>query len=140
MASSTGVPGVDVQLVGGADAPGEARELIRSELAAHLSEEEAFELELLVTELVTNAVLHGGMGDGRTIGLVMKVTGDCLRVEVHDSGPGFRSPRKPSPRAFDQGGGGFGLVLLDRFAREWGVDTDSGARVWADIPRRDEKP
>ena len=95
-------------------------------------------MALLVTELVTNAVLHGGMRDGATLGLVMQVDDEVLRVEVHDSGPGFRAPSTPRPRDLDLGGGGFGLVLLDRFAREWGVETDGGARVWADIPRRKE--
>ena len=130
------VAAIDVELEGGADAPGQARRLIRSELAPHLSEEEAFELELLVTELVTNAVLHGGMGDRRRVGLRLCIDGEILRLEVRDSGPGFRPASRPHPRDFEQGGGGFGLVLLDRFAREWGVERSRGARVWADIPRR----
>ena len=129
------MPGVDLHLIGGPDAPGEAREAIRTELAPHLSDEEAFELELLVTELVTNAVLHGGMAGGGTVGLRLDVRPDALRLEVRDTGPGFE-PGSPQPRDFEQGGGGFGLVLLDRFARTWGVDGDGGARVWADIPRR----
>jgi anti-sigma regulatory factor (Ser/Thr protein kinase) len=131
------VTAIDVQLEGGANAPGEARRLIRSRLGPLLSEEEAFELELLVTELVTNAVRHGGMGEGRRVGLVMRVAGDSLRLEVRDSGPGFKAADRPHPRDFEQGGGGFGLVLLDRFARRWGVDRSGGARVWADIPRRE---
>jgi anti-sigma regulatory factor (Ser/Thr protein kinase) len=129
------VPVVDEQLEGGPDAPATARGLIRERLAAHLTEEECFQLELLITELVTNAVVHAGMASGRTIRLVMEVTPDGLRVEVHDSGPGFE-PGRPAPRDFEQGGGGFGLVLLDRFARRWGVaGEDGGARVWADLPR-----
>ena len=129
-----------MELEGGADAPGEARRLIRSRLGPHLSGEEAFELELLVTELVTNAVLHGGMGEGRQVGLRMRIDGELLRLEVRDSGPGFRAAERPHPRDFEHGGGGVGLVLLDRFAREWGVDRSGGARVWADIPRRETRP
>ncbi len=133
----SGMAAIDVELEGGADAPGEARRLIRSKLGPLLSEEEAFELELLVTELVTNAVLHGGMGEGRRVGLLMRVDGEILRLEVRDSGPGFKAVERPHPRDFEQGGGGFGLVLLDRFARQWGVDRSGGAVVWADIPRRE---
>ena len=113
-----------------------ARELVREWLGHHLSDEERFEIELLITELVTNAVRHGGMTEGNTIGLRMDVAPGALRVEVRDSGPGF-VPGTPHPRDFDRGGGGLGLVLLNRFARRWGVDVDGGARVWADIPRRE---
>jgi anti-sigma regulatory factor (Ser/Thr protein kinase) len=126
----------DCQLPGGPAAPRAARSLIRERLGPHLSAEEAFELELLITELVTNAVRHGGMRDGHEVHLVMGVSDDTVRVEVRDRGPGFA--RRPAPEARDhdlEDAGGFGLVLLDRFAREWGVDVEDGARVWADIPR-----
>jgi anti-sigma regulatory factor (Ser/Thr protein kinase) len=128
------VPAIDVELRGGPDAPSQAREAIRGELAPHLTDEERFELELLVTELVTNAVRHGGMRGGRTVGLLLRVHEDLVRVEVRDEGPGF-TPGRPAPRDLEHGGGGLGLVLLDRYAKDWGVDVDRGACVWADIPR-----
>ena len=128
------VPAVDVELPGGPDAPAQAREAIRGGLAPYLTEDERFELELLVTELVTNAVRHGGMRDGGTVGVLLRVHDDLVRVEVRDDGPGF-TPGRPAPRDLERGGGGLGLVLLDRYAAEWGVDVDDGARVWADIPR-----
>jgi anti-sigma regulatory factor (Ser/Thr protein kinase) len=127
---------LNCELPGGPAAPRAARDLIRTHLGPQLSAEEAFELELLITELVTNAVRHGGMRAGHVVGLVMDVTEDTVRVEVRDRGPGFAPRVTQEARSHDLGdAGGFGLVLLDRFARDWGVELDDGARVWADIPR-----
>ncbi len=131
---------LNCELPGGPAAPRAARDLVRSHLGPQLAAEEAFELELLITELVTNAVRHGGMRDGHVVGLVMDVTEDTVRVEVRDRGPGFAPRVTQEARAHDLGdAGGFGLVLLDRFARDWGVELDDGARVWADIPRHAQR-
>src|SRR2546423_11607944 len=78
------------------------------------------ELRLLVSELVTNAVRHGRpVGDD---GVELKVWLDrgMARVEVVDGGGGFSPPDGPP-----EGGqpGGWGLVVVDRLADRWGIDS-----------------
>src|SRR2546423_14695781 len=56
-----------------------------------LSPQRAFDLRLLVSEIVSNAVLHGERGDPEQwIGLTITACPDRVRVQVTDSGPGFR--------------------------------------------------
>ena len=91
------------------------------------------DLELLVTELLTNSVRHAGMGEHERIGLRVSETPPTLRVEVSDPGRGFdhevREPPAGSP-------GGRGLLLVHRIARRWGIGSDGGTRVWFEIPWR----
>jgi anti-sigma regulatory factor (Ser/Thr protein kinase) len=85
---------------------------------------------LLVSEVVTNAIRHAGMGEGERLVLAARLTDDFARIEVRDSGPGF----EPDIR---HGAPGYGLRMLDMLATRWGVDrADNGARVWFEIDRR----
>ena len=78
---------------------------------------------LLVSEVVTNALLHAGTD----IDLWCRVEGGSLRVRVRDG-----SSVTPSPRHYDAGAmTGRGLGLVELLAAEWGVDTDDGGKtVW----------
>lgn len=87
-------------------------------------------LLLLVSEVVTNAVLHSAAPAPNEIQLfAAKTAGGAMRVEVTDRGDGF----VPSPRDPGQPGGGFGLYLVDRESLSWGVDRDGGTRVWFEL-------
>ena len=55
-----------------------------------------------------------------------------IRVEVHDSGPGFEPPEAP-PTLYRESG--FGLFLVDRIADRWGVSSDGGTTVWFELDR-----
>ena len=90
------------------------------------------DLELLVTELVTNSVRHAP-GDGETsIRLEVIVDAEHARVEVADRGAGFRRPRPTAPAV--PSAGGWGLFLVDRLCDDWGVFEDGGTHVWARLP------
>jgi anti-sigma regulatory factor (Ser/Thr protein kinase) len=81
---------------------------------------------LLVSELVTNAVLHA-----RTdITVVLRMTADGVRVEVHDG-----SQVAPVVRHYeDEAMTGRGLALVDELASKWGVDRDTGGKaVWFEL-------
>lgn len=84
------------------------------------------DVALVVSELVTNAVVHGD-GD---ITLDVVVAGDAIRVEVED-----REPELPDQ--LDAGAdaeSGRGLLLVSRIATEWGVrPVGSGKVVWAEM-------
>ncbi|MFI6112733.1 ATP-binding protein [Kitasatospora sp. NPDC051164] len=81
-------------------------------------------LALLVSEVVTNAVLHG-KGDFLTIAVVAR--GEEVFVEVLDA-----SNVAPSPRAAAPGDeGGRGMFLVEALASAWGIQpTPRGKAVW----------
>lgn len=86
------------------------------------------DLMLLVSELVTNAVRHACSEDFE---VRLEVKPDLLRLEVHDGGDGFEPRIAPS----EDGGGGYGLFLVDRLADRWGVERDAGGVIWLEVDR-----
>ncbi len=116
-----------IEIAGGRDAPGRVRNEVAELLAERLDELTLLDVNVLVSELVTNAVRHGGAGERETITIHVAIAPDVLRVEVCDQGPGFTPPDVPLPRAE---GGGNGLVLLSRMSSSWGVAGDDGTCVW----------
>ena len=85
--------------------------------------------ELLVSELVTNAVLHG-RGD---VSLTLAVADGMLEVGVTDPGPRLPPRQRPDEAAGPPwtAEGGRGLRLVDRLSVEWGVVTLArGKQVW----------
>src|SRR3954470_15282986 len=116
---------------GGRDAPGRARTALRG-LNGSLSRLRQ-PVGLLVSELVTNAVRHGGAGPSNTVSVRLDSSPDRVRVEVKDEGPGFE-PRVG--RRIDPVEDGFGLTLVDQLADRWGVEVEAGGRVWFGIDRK----
>jgi integral membrane sensor domain MASE1/anti-sigma regulatory factor (Ser/Thr protein kinase) len=99
-----------------------------SALRPKLGEDVYADVELMLTELVTNSVRHGRLDPGDLIHVRGAVDGGLLRVEVTDSGPGF-DPSTPRPAA--DGSGGWGLVIAERLADRWGVKRDGAlTTVW----------
>ena len=99
-------------------------------ICAGLPDETVYTARLLVTELVSNAVLHGR----GTVVLTVAREPAGVRVEVHDE-----SPRPPvvlhrSPMAEH----GAGLRLVSAMAGSWGTeplaDGHPGKRVWFTLP------
>jgi serine/threonine-protein kinase RsbW len=88
---------------------------------------------LCVSELSTNALVHGvPPGRGYRLHLHLECGGDLLRVEVHDSGPGLSHVRAAMAGAEDDGGRG--LLLVSTLADKWGVDDrDPGKIVWCEF-------
>lgn len=90
------------------------------------------ETQVLISELVANAVRHGGAGDA-PVHVAILATDDVLRVEVRDMGRGF-DPRALEPPSHDVGGG-WGLRLVGILATRWGVERGDGTTVWFEIDR-----
>jgi anti-sigma regulatory factor (Ser/Thr protein kinase) len=91
-------------------------------------------LLLLVSEVVTNAVIHSRGPADAPILLTASVSGGNVQVAVVDAGEGFTPPARRSPRASDRITiGGYGLYVLDRGASRWGVDREGGTRVWFEL-------
>jgi anti-sigma regulatory factor (Ser/Thr protein kinase) len=91
-----------------------------------------YDIQLLVSEIVTNAVRHGGARDNEHIDFRVAVTRTRVRLEVRDPGPGFRDVTPQLPAA--DRGGGYGLYLVDLFADDWGVNGTEGTCVWFELP------
>lgn len=122
---------IELTLPGGPLAAGRARE----ELAAGNGGVPASvrdELVLLLTELVTNAVRHGGAVDGLPVEVVVASSPRGLTVAVTDPGSGFEWPggeATPEPRE-----NGYGLLLVDRLAHRWGIERgQSSTTVWFEL-------
>ena len=105
-------------------------------LGALVSHRRLDDIALLVSELVTNSVRHGGAGEDDRLELAALREGDRLRVEVTDWGPGFT--RDARPRRPPDAVGGWGLVLVERLADRWGVEHDGDATVvWFELSMPD---
>jgi anti-sigma regulatory factor (Ser/Thr protein kinase) len=93
-------------------------------------------VRLLVSELVTNSVQHASVGAEDSIRLHVDIGGQCVRVEVADSGPGFELKEPIPDTATDSG---WGLFLVNQIADRWGVDKQEDGCVWFEIDRKDEE-
>ncbi|GIF15805.1 ATP-binding protein [Actinoplanes teichomyceticus] len=83
---------------------------------------------LIVTELVSNVVMHAHTMMTLEIGL----RGRFLRLAVHD---GCASPPVLHPDRDPAGPGGLGLHLVASSSADWGyARTGGGKVVWADLP------
>ncbi|MER6913636.1 SpoIIE family protein phosphatase [Streptomyces sp. NPDC000594] len=109
-------------------APGRARRLARRALSRWGLEELSDSVELLVSEVVANAVRYAE----RPVMLRLLRT-DVLRCEVGDDSP--QLPRQRKARETDEGGRG--LFLVNRLARRWGATRlSSGKVVWFELSTR----
>ncbi|MFJ1593022.1 SpoIIE family protein phosphatase [Kitasatospora albolonga] len=106
-------------------APGRARRLARRALTRWGLDDLSDEVELLVSEVVTNAVRYAE----RPVTLRLLRT-DILRCEVGDDSP--QLPRQRRARETDEGGRG--LFLVNRLARRWGATRlSTGKVVWFEM-------
>jgi anti-sigma regulatory factor (Ser/Thr protein kinase) len=116
-------PRAQRRLSPGREAPTQAREFLRAASCVSHHAEVLEDAVLLVSELVTNSLQHGGPP------LVVAV--DCddetLQVRVRDG-----SSTRPTPRdAAHADESGRGLALVSTLSADWGVDPDAdGKHVW----------
>jgi PAS domain S-box-containing protein len=122
---------------GGPEAIRVARAALAEFLGDTVDSERLYDLQLLVSEVVTNAVRHGGARKGEHVDFRVALTNDHVRLEVRDPGPGFRDVTPKLPET--DRGGGYGLYLVDRFSNEWGVQGAEGTCVWFEVPLVAEK-
>lgn len=108
------------------EAPSEARGIVRDLLGRRSASREVVEnTELVVSELVTNALRHGEGG----IELRLRLGDATALVEVVDGGRGSVAAVHPRPPDED---GGWGLHIVERLAERWGV-FEGTTHVWAEL-------
>ncbi|MFJ7949142.1 SpoIIE family protein phosphatase [Streptomyces sp. NPDC096354] len=105
---------------------GSARALATAQLNQWGLEHLTDSTELIVSELVTNAIQHGS-GPIR----LRLIRNQVLTCEVHDTNSS--SPRLNRSHANDESGRG--LLLVDQLSRTWGTrPTPDGKLIWAEQP------
>lgn len=103
-----------------------ARGFVRAVLADWQLPDLSDSAQLVVSELVTNAVTHAASA----CQLRLVRTGGSLRVEVQDGGAGTPDPQSPD----DRGEHGRGMHLVAACSAAWGVDVVPGGKVvWAEL-------
>jgi anti-sigma regulatory factor (Ser/Thr protein kinase) len=112
--------------------PAQGRRLLESALDS-LPESVLADAQLLLTEVLSNAILHGSAGPGARLDVLVEADESVVRVTVTDRSPQFPRPaiHPPDPLAAS----GWGLYLLERLAKQWGVDDapDGGSAVWFEL-------
>ena len=100
--------------------------MVRSQLEAWGLAAEQPALELAVSELVTNAIVHGcGQVEVRLTDL-----DGCVRLVVGDEGT-VGTPRPTARGGGSDGEGGWGLRLVEGLSDTWGTHRDGGrTEVW----------
>jgi anti-sigma regulatory factor (Ser/Thr protein kinase) len=106
--------------------PARARTFVAEALRAADRQADAELAALLVSETVTNAVLHAGTD----LEVCCRVVGEVVRIEVRDG-----SSILPGVRHYEDGAmTGRGLALVQALARDWGVDCHpAGKTVWFEL-------
>ena len=86
------------------------------------------DVQLLVSELVTNSVRHSGSPEPIRLRAWLRSGG--LKVEIADGGSSFEAGPRGAGRDAE---GGRGLMILEVLAERWGVSHDARSRVWFEI-------
>ncbi|MFJ5815192.1 ATP-binding protein [Streptomyces sp. NPDC093108] len=109
------------------------RQFVRAALVDWACDARGDDVLLCVSELVTNALLHGvPPGRGFRLRLHLEPVDGILRVEVHDSGG--REVRLADSWAGRDEEGGRGLRLVAALADKWGVgEREPGKVVWCEF-------
>lgn len=117
---------MSLRLGGTTGAAGDARRFVRDQLA--VGDDVLASIELLVSELVTNAVLHASTAPR----LAIRLSRATVRIEVYDDDPTI-----PRPLPFDtERIGGRGLYIVDAMSERWGAEpAGAGKVVWFELAR-----
>lgn len=110
-------------------APAAARQFLTSTLEAwRLTDDElGYDAGVVLSELVTNAVVHGA----GSVRVELAAAGDRLTLAVRDGSAVLPDRREAGPLD----GNGRGLEIIEALALRWGVDVldDGGKRVFVEL-------
>jgi anti-sigma regulatory factor (Ser/Thr protein kinase) len=121
----------NLDLVSALRAPRAARAFVAETLTAwDIQAEEIETVQLVVSELVTNAVLHAP--ESQRISLELVWAENAVRVMVTDESSNEPRRRAPDPSLPEDGRG---VPLVDAFADRWGTERRGrdGKTVWCEM-------
>jgi anti-sigma regulatory factor (Ser/Thr protein kinase) len=126
----------DFEVVAGPGAAASARDAVAS--LGVLQLQQRLDVVLVaVSELVSNAVLHGQLQhDVDVIRVTVRIGEESVGVRVEQpttaEGVGVAEPRL---RTTEDRPGGFGLLLVDQLVDKWGHDPGPPGRVWFEFDK-----
>src|SRR4051794_13837509 len=120
----------EFQITGGPRAPESARAMLTQSFQTRLGPPVIDDLRLLVSELVTNCVLHGGATAAGAITVRTAVRDDAVRAEVCHDGPRFAAPQLDPDIETP---GGLGLFLVEQMSAAWGIAEGRETCVWFEL-------
>jgi hypothetical protein len=107
-----------------------ARDVVARIMGDSTTPQERIEDALLLTsQVVSHAIRRAEPDSEGSIGLLIDLSSDRLRVEVSDQlvGPDARSREAPLP---ENAGGGWGLIFVAELSDRWGAEPDS---IWFEL-------
>lgn len=127
---------MEVDLPNSPVAPRLARRALAEFLQGKVSDDAAADAMLATSEVVANAVRHGGLGRNAVIRLSMRDGDGRVRVAVEQETPApvAAGDKGEPPTAIAEAESGYGFRLLDRITERWGVESGPPGVVWFDIP------
>jgi anti-sigma regulatory factor (Ser/Thr protein kinase) len=106
------------------EGPAQARRIIAEELESRVPATVLDDVKLMVSELVTNGIVHGSTEPDLPLMLDLLVNGE-IRCRVLDHGHGF------APSGRNEGPGGWGLQVVGQLADRWGMHcSPQQTEVW----------
>jgi histidine kinase-like protein len=123
----------EIDLPPGPRAPGAARCVVDHCLSGLVRRRVVRDAELLVTELVTNSLAHGELGEDDSVLVSVYLATDRLRLEIQNPGTAGVVAARGAER--ESGQGGYGLHLVDLLASRWGVMRNRNTSVWFEMAR-----
>lgn len=110
------------------EGPAQARQIIAEELATRVPATVLEDVKLMVSELVTNGIVHGSTEGDAALMLDLQVNGE-IRCRVLDHGDGFAAGAAGARH--NGSGGGWGLHVVEQLADRWGLQRSSQrTEVW----------
>jgi anti-sigma regulatory factor (Ser/Thr protein kinase) len=126
-------PSAMLEIAGGVAAPARARRWALSCVASEPIGPCENDVALIVSELVTNSVVHAHADSSQLLRITLASLDDHCRIAVTDNG----SATMPHLRERDvRTPGGAGLRIIDQLSLSWGVirDGTGTTEVWCDVP------
>ena len=108
--------------------PGHARALVRK---LNLDDTTRSTVELIISELVTNAVIHGDAGRGDPLSVTLEREDCRIRGRVCSRGTEFDWANEAKDLLVP---GGLGLKLVDTISSDWGIERNGCSCVWFECP------
>jgi two-component sensor histidine kinase len=105
-------------------------------LESYVPDETIQDVNLLVSELVTNSVKHASLMTDDAIEVDANPTHEGIRVEVTNPGRGELANKVQRRNAES----GWGLLLVTKIASRWGVTTNGSTLIWFEIDLCNERP
>jgi anti-sigma regulatory factor (Ser/Thr protein kinase) len=107
------------------EGPARARRIIAEELSERVPAPVLDDVKLMVSELVTNGIVHAAQVEGDAPVMLDLTVNGTIRCRVLDPGDGF------ALRARHTGVGGWGLQVVEQLSDRWGMQSSTQrTEVW----------